>query len=245
MRKVTKESLHAFYLGLYIMKERNTIMSHTAKTRIFTLGVAIILILGMTGISALAHNSFPDVPAGAPYAHEVNTLAAEGIFRGDANGNFNPNSSMTRAEAATLLVRLFVDVEVATSGARSFTDVPSSHWAFSYIETAFAFGLISGYGDGRFGPSDPLTYNQALALLIRALNYGPMAEAWGGWPAGYIEAAEELGLSDRTVSTGNNPVPRSTVAVLIYNALYNIGLHDGDSGHNGHHHDYNPDDVGD
>ena len=216
-------------------------MFHSIKTRIFTLSAAIILILSMSGIPALANSSFPDVPASAPYAHEVNTLLAEGIFRGDANGNFNPNNSMTRAEAATLLVRLFVDVDVKTSGTGSFTDVASSHWAFSYIEAAVVYGLISGYGDGRFGPDDPLTYNQALALLIRALRYGPMAEEWGGWPTGYIEAAEELGLTDRTVSTSNGSVPRSTVAVLIYNALYNVGPHDGDPGYD----DYDSDDLGD
>jgi len=176
-------------------------------------------VLSLATAPALADSTFNDVPTNADYAHAVNALAERGIFRGDASGNFNPNNSMTRAEAATLLVRLFVENEMEAQLTSNFTDVPLTHWASSYIQTAFANGLISGYGDGRFGPNDAMTYNQALALLLRALNYGGMANAWGGWPEGYIGAADILGMTDGTTSTGNAPVPRSTVALLIYNAL--------------------------
>jgi len=31
--------------------------------------------------------------------------------------------------------------------------------------------MISGYGNGKFGPNDELTYNQAVTLLVKALGY--------------------------------------------------------------------------
>ena len=211
-------------------------MKKITRGRFLILCVAVTLTLSFAFNIALAYSAFPDVPDNASYIEELNALVEAGIFKGDANGNFNPNQPLTRAEGATLLVRLYDEVlwfdmeDKDFSMAQAFNDVPSSHWACDSIRTASAIGLINGYGDGRFGPGDPLTYNQTLALLVRVLLYEGMAGEWGGWPDGYIEAADFLGITKNTESTANAPVPRSTVAVLMYNACFNVGAHDGDPG---------------
>ena len=175
--------------------------------------------LGLTA-QAANYKYFPDVPDDALYVYEINFLKDVGIFSGDEKGNFNPTKTMTRAEAATLMVRLFVgDITVATSTG-SFTDVQSSHWAFGYIETAVNHGMINGYGNGKFGPNDELTYAQAVTLLVRALGYFDVAEELGGWPDGYIAVGDVLGMTDDTVNLSGNPVPRNIVAKLIYNACF-------------------------
>ena len=191
-----------------------------AKYPYLVLSIVIVLMMSNTFNSVLAYSGFPDVPLDSPYAYEVGILKEAGIFLGDEKGNFNPNNVMTRAEAATLLVRVFLGDNVASSGRSSFKDVSTKHWASPYIEAAVSGGMINGYGDGRFGPGDALTYNQAVTLLIRCIGYEDIAQIYGGWPYGYIDLAEVLGVTENTIFLGDEPVRRSTVAVLVFNTLF-------------------------
>lgn len=54
---------------------------------------------------------FPDVPPDRWYSEAVEAVAAMGLMIGDENGNFRPNTSLTRAEAAMILYRVFGDPE--------------------------------------------------------------------------------------------------------------------------------------
>ena len=190
--------------------------------------LAVAIAAGLALMPVPAYGAFPDVPDSASYAYAVDALEETGIFSGDGNGNFTPDRTMTREEAATLMVRLFIEEEVSAPAKGSFSDVPTSQWSFGYIETAVKHGLISGYGNGKFGPSDTLTYNQMVTLLVIALGLGEMAQELGGWPDGYMMLGDELGITQNTVNLGSNPVPRSTVAVLVYNAWYEDDWHEDD-----------------
>ena len=55
---------------------------------------------------------FPDVPDGAWYSGDLESLRITGLFKGDAAGKFNPSATATRAEAATLFTR-FSDMTAA------------------------------------------------------------------------------------------------------------------------------------
>ena len=182
--------------------------------------VAATLVCMSTLALAANYKYFPDVPDTANYAYEINFLREAGIFNGDEQGNFNPNKTMTRAEAATLMVRLFVGEIQTTPTTSSFTDVPSSHWAYGYIETAVQHGMISGYGNGKFGPSDELTYDQAVTLLVRALGYEDIAQELGGWPDGFIIVGDALEITEGTANASGKSVHRNVVAKLIFNSCY-------------------------
>ena len=185
-------------------------------------GLVVFLILALfIPLTAQASSAphFPDVPDDAPYADAVNTLADMGIVKGDENGNFNPDSTITRAEFATMMCRVLgVEDQALTITQSSFTDVPVGHWACGYITEAVNLGLVNGYGDGRFGPSDTLTYQQAVKVLVCAWGYGDDAIMAGGWPDGYISVANDLGFTQGTATSASD-IPRSIVAILIYNAL--------------------------
>jgi hypothetical protein len=51
----------------------------------------------------------------------------------------------------------------------SFTDVPTTHPFFREIEALAASGVSTGYADGTFRPSDPVTRQAMAAFLARAL----------------------------------------------------------------------------
>jgi len=186
----------------------------------FKLRVCILALFIPLTAQASSTPHFPDVPDDAPYADAVNALADMGIVKGDANGNFNPNSTITRAEFATMICRMLgVESEALAITQSSFTDVPAGHWACGYITEAANLGMVNGYGDGRFGPSDTLTYEQAVKVLVCAWGYGDLAVQSGGWPNGYIYIANNLEILNNTTNIGNTPASRSVVALLMYNSI--------------------------
>ena len=186
--------------------------------------IIMVVILVMTMLSlpaqAIIYEYFPDVPDDSPYAEAVNTLARMGVVKGNENGNYNPDSTITRAEFATILCRLSgVEDEALAIKTSGFRDVSSSHWACGYIAKAAELGLVNGYGNGNFGPSDTLTYEQGLAVMVRYTGLDDAAIASGGWPLGYLTTAEEYGLSKNLSVKAGDILLRKEMAMIIYNTI--------------------------
>lgn len=163
---------------------------------------------------------FPDVPEDATYAQAVGSLAQMGVITGDEKGNFNPNDTINRAEVAAIICRI-TGVEDDAKGMKNvvFTDVPSTHWAVGYVAKAVEHGVINGYGNGTFGPSNPVTYAQMVKMLVCAWGYEEEAQAKGGWPNGYLQVANERGYTEGIRQNDNDEIARSTVILLIYNSF--------------------------
>ena len=60
-----------------------------------------------------AVKSFPDAKAGSFYAKSLETVRVSGLIKGDSAGNFRPNATATRAEAAVLFERFIEMVELS------------------------------------------------------------------------------------------------------------------------------------
>lgn len=176
---------------------------------------------GEAAASGSVSGGFPDVPAAAPYAEAVKTLSEAGIIQGDTSGNFNPDRTVTRAQAAAFLCRMLGTEESAKiKKSTKFTDVPESYWASGYIAAIAEKGVISGYADGSFKPDNPVTCQQLLKMLVCAWGWKEDAESLGGWPNGYVTVAKESGYMENTSQAVTANATRSTVAVYIYNTMY-------------------------
>jgi len=97
----------------------------------------------------------------------VNDMGSRMVVSGVGNNMYEPNRDITRAEFAAIVVRS-LGLKPGT-GNNPFTDVESTEWYCQYIETAYEYGIISGYGNGKFGPSDKITREQAMAMVARAM----------------------------------------------------------------------------
>ncbi len=119
--------------------------------------ITFILILSTLTVSAAF--------AGKDEAAEKNF---SGILIGDENGNLRLDESITRAEFAKLLCMsgFAAAKEEKTS---PFSDVDSSHWAYSYICALNNSSLLCGYPDGTFRPNEKITLLQAERIMLRAL----------------------------------------------------------------------------
>lgn len=186
--------------------------------------VSVLLIGMMLSQSVFAAESFrfSDVPSDASYAEVVNSLADLGILNGDKAGRFNPDKTITRAEAATVLCNLMEVSEDAKKIKQSaFSDVLSNYWAVGYIAKMNEMGIISGYSKAKFGPNDPVTYEQIIKMLLCASEHEEEAKKAGGWPDGYISVANKLGiLHGINIQDYKKPALRRDVASIIFNLYY-------------------------
>lgn len=185
--------------------------------------VSVLLIGMMLSQSAFAAESsrFSDVPSNASYAEAVNTLADMGILNGDKAGRFNPDKTITRAEAATVICNLMgVSEDAKKIKWSTFSDVPSNYWAVGYIAKANELGIISGYSKTKFGPNDPVTCEQMVKMLVCIRGYRDLAIEEGGWSKGYLKVANDLGITNKFNTEPSEAAQRKIVAQLCYNSLF-------------------------
>lgn len=127
--------------------------------------------------------------------------------------------------AAALTVPVFGDYEDPT-----FTDVPKTHWAYTYVEQAAEKGWIKGNPDGTFAPGSNVTYAQFTVMLTQAFFQDELADYTGPgspWFAPYSGTAAGLGLYDGTNVQGrqtdtasmNGEMTRYEMAAMLYPAL--------------------------
>ncbi|MBR2366355.1 MAG: S-layer homology domain-containing protein [Oscillospiraceae bacterium] len=77
-----------------------------------------------------------------------------------------------------------------SASACAFSDVPQSYWARPYVDAAAETGLLKGYRDGTFRPSEKVTNAEFLTICVRAV-LGEPAETEGAWWQRYLNAARE------------------------------------------------------
>ncbi len=183
--------------------------------------IASICVIAMVLTTVAFGATYTDVTEDSVYYEAVETLTKLDIVDGKGEGLYAPEEGVTRAEMAKLIACVQGYGETAAGSAvTNFTDVPSSHWASGYIANAAGMGIVNGYGDGTFGPDDPVLYEQVIKMVMATLGYTPFAEKNGGWPTGYLAAAQRysvsLAVSNAVVGQEAN---RGTVAQLLVNAL--------------------------
>ena len=166
---------------------------------------------------ATAASPFPDVDEYAPYAEAAEYVKEQGIMVGDDHGNFNPSQTVTRAEVATIVCRMLGQTE-NLSVSNTFTDVPVSHWANKYIAKAEELEIVGGYGNGKFGPSDMVTYEQAVTMVVRALGGAELAADAGGYPDGFMSVAQTYGFLIDVQAEVGEPLSRADIAIIIFNS---------------------------
>ena len=197
--------------------------------------VAGLLTVALLTCSASAM-SFPDVPKDSDYATAIEYVSELGVMVGGSNGNFNPDQIVSRCEMATIICRM-LGVAENLSKSEVFTDVPTTHWANAYVGKVAELGIVGGYGNGKYGPGDPVTYEQAITMIVRTIGEGDRANYNGGYPNGFIKVAQEKNLLNGIQAVQGQGLSRGAVAVLLYN-YYTTQNNPGTSNVGEHTHNY-------
>ncbi|MDQ3928466.1 MAG: S-layer homology domain-containing protein [Chloroflexota bacterium] len=111
--------------------------------------------------------TFSDVPLGSTYSAFVETAVKAGIVGGYPDGTFRPNEPVTRGQAVKMIV-IAAYWEQSFPSTATFNDIPTGHWAFSYVEAAYQHHVINGYTDGTFRPQVGMSRAQVSKVLTIA-----------------------------------------------------------------------------
>ena len=163
----------------------------------------------------------PEDVIGTEYEGAASLLCALEIMVGDGS-DFKPDDNVTRAEFAKILIKtLNLDsASEAYTPTGLFTDVPTSEWYAAPVEIGAGIGAIKGYGDGTFGPDNNVLGTEAVKMMTYACGHDITAEANGGYPAGYMATAQQIGLLKGISSIDfSQPMTRGQAAVLCANTL--------------------------
>jgi hypothetical protein len=159
----------------------------------------------------------------------VQYLASQNVISGYADGSFRPNNPVTRAQFAKMLVN-GMGWAVVSPAQATFRDVPSTYWAFGYVETAVQHGALTGYADGSFRPDSNITRAQLAKLIVTARGWAlvqPGTATFSDvpadfWASGFVETAVDAqiltGYNDGSFRP-NAPATRAQVAKILSNGL--------------------------
>lgn len=157
------------------------------RVRVLAWTLAACLVLAVIPATAQKEKlPFEDVKEAHWYYDAVRYVYEKELMLGTGENIFSPDGVTSRGMVVTLLYRLERAPE-AFGGI--FQDVPSGAYYERAVTWAAEQRIVEGYGDGTFGPDDPITREQLAAILYRYADYK-------GWE---VSAAAELhAFSDGT-----------------------------------------------
>ena len=130
---------------------------------------------------------------------------------------------LSKSAGAALALALFV-APGPVFGA-DYSDLPEKHWARGAIDAMSARGIVNGFPDGSFKPSDTVTYGEFVKMAYIAQGGEERTGKGGNWALPYYEAAAEEGLLARHEIAENLlsvPIPREYAARILSNALGDV-----------------------
>ena len=182
----------------------------------------LALLLVLVTLFTMTSAAFTDEKKiGQSYLEAVTAMTEKGVVNGFEDGSFQPDGTLTRAQAAKMIcVLLFGKENIGSIVQRDsgFTDVPASHWSSGFVSHCASVGIVAGVGNGKFDPNGKLTGLAFGKMLLTA--YGHKAEAEGltgtGWDTNTLNLLKKEG---RTVGVeiSSKEMSRQEACQLAYN----------------------------
>lgn len=109
-----------------------------------------------------------------------------------------------------------------------YSDLQSSNWAYKAVAAMSQKGIIKGYSDGKFRPSNEVTYGEFIKMaLVAATNEDIGNSTSGNWAKSYYNKALWLKYftnKDIKEEQLNYPIPRNDMALIISNVLGKLDI---------------------
>ena len=191
--------------------------------KFLSLVLALVMAMSLVTVSAGAKDfTDSDSISGDEYAEAIDVMSALEIIDGYEGGAFQPQGTLTRGAAAKIIACMMLGkttAEALGSQAAPFKDVPVGSTFAGYIAYCVEAGIIDGYADGTFRPSNKLTGFAFLKMLLTAMGYDSSIEGFTGtnWTVNVARRAIENGLTD-----GNDDFVGTDLATREEACLYAV-----------------------
>jgi len=143
------------------------------RKRILALFLAAVSCLSLA-VSASAANTpnrkatdFRDFDRTAWYAEAVSAAVDNGLLYGKSSSIIDPNGDMTRAEMAAIINRSFGCYK--TADISQYKDVAKSKWYYKDVALAVQMGTYNGRSSSSMAPDAPISRQEAMTVVARAL----------------------------------------------------------------------------
>ncbi|PGX07749.1 S-layer homology domain-containing protein [Bacillus sp. AFS033286] len=183
-------------------------------------------LIPLTNVQAENTLGFKDVPEDHWSYKAIMDLQQKNIVAGYGNGIFGFGDSITRGQVARMIY-LYLNPANEPNTPNTFTDT-KGHMFENEILTLSKAGIMSGFGDGTFGPDNILTREQLAAVLTKAFNLKATSTTTfkdvnkNYWATNAISALQE---NEIAAGTGDNMfepykiVTREQYAQFLYNTI--------------------------
>ncbi|WP_409967027.1 S-layer homology domain-containing protein [Bengtsoniella intestinalis] len=188
------------------------------------LSLALALVMTMSLVTISASASFSD-DASITYEEAVDVMYAMEIISGYTDGSFDPTATLTRGAACKIICNLILGPTTAGAlgaDAAVFPDVSADHVFAGYIAYCAKEGIVSGYSNGYFYPSNEVTGFQFMKMLLGALGYDSTIEGFTGdnWSVSVAKLAVSMGLEDGNEDyVGSVALTREEACLYALNTL--------------------------
>ena len=143
------------------------------KKRILAMILAVASCLSLAvsasaaGTTTRKATDFRDYDRTAWYAEAVSAAVDNGLLYGKSSTIIDPNGDMTRAEMAAIINRSFgcyVKADIS-----KYTDVAKSKWYYDDVAMAVQMGTYNGRSNSTMAPDAPISRQEAMTVVARAL----------------------------------------------------------------------------
>lgn len=187
---------------------------------------------------------FTDVDLGHPEYVALKYLKEKGIINGYNDGSFKPDNFINRVEALKIILEAnnLINQNYIDSNSLggedyknnmelvSFTDIFKAQWYFPYLKKAVENGVVEGYEDGTFKPTQIVNRAESFKMVMESdgINFGEVVDApfadvsINDWFAKYFNEAKLRQIVYYTMNNTVNPgreLTRSRFAELVYRYL--------------------------
>ncbi len=198
----------------------------TAVLLVFSL---LLSTVGSAQASERAFSDFRDAPKQSDWSFPALSYAVRNGFLAGSGDSLRADGHLSRAQLAAIVTRVFGVTE--TADISGFNDVDDDAWYIDAIARAVYMGALSGKGDQRMAPDDPVSREEAFAIIARLLAYndgvaadmtafGDAADvsAWAVSSVGSLVSAGIVG-GDNGRLNPKHTITRAEFASLLYKAL--------------------------
>lgn len=168
------------------------------RKKIVSIILSLAMVISLMPMALAAGSGYQDTD-GHWAETAIDRWSGYGVLEGDS-GNFNPDGALTRAQMAAILSRLLNLPDAPDAG---FSDVKPDDWFAEYINKCAAAGIMLG-DNGKANPNEPITRQQAIVMIARALGIQPIenpdltkyadAAQVSAYAQGYVAALIEAGI---------------------------------------------------
>ena len=143
------------------------------RKRILALFLAAVSCLSLAvsasaaGTTAHKATDFKDYDRTAWYAEAVSAAVDNGLLYGKSSTIIDPNGDMTRAEMAAIINRSFGCYK--TADISQYKDVSKSKWYYKDVALAVQMGTYNGRSSSSMAPDAPISRQEAMTVVARAL----------------------------------------------------------------------------